>query len=315
MAAKDGNRESVQDDPSLTLTLLTGERHRREGGWQGELVHTKRAGTKVTVASSWTTLKDVRGKPAGWLEIDTDVTERKQAEESLRRLSVRLLQAQDEERRRIARELHDGVGQYLAAIMMALDAARQNPASADAKLDEADAVARTCMAEIRTLSHLLHPPLLEEVGLGSAVTHYVEGFSSRSGIEVQTEIPDELRRLENNIEIVLFRVLQESLTNVHRHSGSKTAIIRIGADSQKAWLEVQDQGKGSIDVSDGDSSARFREGVGITGMQERVRELGGVLEIMADQKGTRVRVVVPLTAEPRKITADGKAFSATVRHR
>jgi two-component system, NarL family, sensor kinase len=117
------------------------------------------------------------------------------------------------------------------------------------------------------------------------------------------------------VEILLFRVLQESLTNVHRHSGSKTVTIRIGADSQKAWLEVQDQGKGSVRVGDGNSSEPFRAGVGITGMRERVRDLGGTAEITADHSGTRVRVVVPLTAESHKTKAEDKADSAIMGHR
>ncbi len=234
-----------------------------------------------------------------------DISRRKQTEENLRRLSVSLLRVQDEERRRIARELHDSAGQYLAAVIMSLDAAKNEVKdvrpSLTGKLEEASQVTQACIKEVRTLSHLLHPPLLDELGLGSAVDYYVEGFAVRSGIRVEIEKPGDLARLGNDVEILLFRVLQESLTNVHRHSGSKTATVRIGADSQKAWLEVQDQGNGSFKVSDGRSSEPFRAGVGITGMRERVRDLGGTAEITAGQNGTRVRVVVPLTADSRNI--------------
>lgn len=246
-----------------------------------------------------------------------DISERKRIEETLRLLSVRILRAQDEERRRIARELHDSAGQYLAAVTMALDMVRneaQNlPALLTQKLEEAAEVTKTCTSEIRTISHLLHPPLLDELGLGSAIHWYVEGFAARSGIQTQIEMPEELGRLGNDVEIVLFRVLQESLTNIHRHSRSKTATVRMGADSRQAWLEVQDQGQGQGDGNGNGavSSEPFRAGVGITGMRERVKALAGVLEIASDQRGTRVKAVIPLTAEPRKVTADGKASSAT----
>jgi PAS domain S-box-containing protein len=247
-----------------------------------------------------------------------DITARKLTEDSLRLLSVRLLRAQDEERRRIARELHDSAGQYLAAVIMTLDGIKSElkdaPPGLARKLDEATQVTQACITEVRTLSHLLHPPLLDELGLGSAVQLYVEGFAARSGIRVEIEMPKELARLGGDVEILLFRVLQESLTNVHRHSGSKTATVRIDADSQKVWLEVQDQGRGSIKASDGNSAGPFRAGVGITGIRERVKDLGGTAEITADQSGTRVRVVVPLAAEPRKIKADETASSA-VRYR
>src|SRR4029077_12199765 len=153
---------------------------------------------------------------------------------------------QDEERRKIARELHDSAGQYLAAVSMALrsvqNEAQDLPASLTGKLDEAVEITKQCISEIRTMSQLLHPPLLEELGLASAVRCYVEGFVARSGIRVEMKVPDEVGRLGEDVELVLFRVLQESLTNIHRHSGSKTAIVRLGADSQLAWLEVEDHG-------------------------------------------------------------------------
>jgi signal transduction histidine kinase len=210
------------------------------------------------------------------------------------------MRAQDEERRRIARELHDSAGQYLAAVSMALEAvkseAKNLPASLTQKLEQASGVTKACSNEIRTMSHLLHPPLLEELGLASAIRFYVEGFAARSGIQVLVEMPEELGRLGNDIEIVLFRVLQESLTNIHRHSGSKTATIHVGADSRQAWIEIQDEGKGKDDGN----SASFRPGIGIMGMRERVKYLGGVLEITSNHNGTRVKAVIPLTSERMK---------------
>ena len=258
-------------------------------------------------------------------ELAKEVAVRRQAElrlqdseQSLRQLSLSLLRTQDEERRRIARELHDNAGQYLAAIGMALDAARnaaQNfPAQLVRKLEEASEITKVCTTEVRTISHLLHPPLLEELGLASAVRWYVEGFSGRSGIRVQIEMPEELGRLGNDVELVLFRVLQESLTNIHRHSGSRTATIRIGMDSQYASLEVQDHGKGkgkSNGKSNADVSADgFRPGIGITGMGERVKDLAGVLTIASDESGTLVKAVIPLGAEAQKIKVEEKGVSA-----
>jgi signal transduction histidine kinase len=252
--------------------------------------------------------------------LEKQVAERRQAElrlqaseQSLRQLSLRLLQTQDDERRRIARELHDNAGQYLAAIGMALDAARNAalnlPTPLIRKLEEASEITKACITEVRTLSHLLHPPLLEELGLSSAVRWYVEGFSDRSGIRVQIEMPEELGRLGDDVEIVLFRVLQESLTNIHRHSQSKTATIRIGADSRQAWLEVQDEGKGRDDGNGNVSSEPFRAGVGITGMRERVTDLAGVFEISPGGNGTRVKAVLPLAPERPKIGANVPATS------
>ncbi len=244
-----------------------------------------------------------------------DITERKRAEEIVKRAEgiVHVLRVQDEERRRIARELHDSAGQYLAALSMVLygikGEAQDASVSLIRKLDEAVEITNACISEIRTVAQLLHPPLLDELGLGSAVRSYVEGFAGRSGIRVEIEVPRDLRRLGNAVELVLFRVLQESLTNIHRHSGSKTATIRIGADARQAWLEVQDQGKPKGD--NGVPSGQFRQGVGITGMRARVAELGGVLEITSDQSGTRVRAVLPLAAEPQEITSDRKASFAT----
>jgi PAS domain S-box-containing protein len=292
---------------------------KRQGHWEGEAIHTRRDGTQIHVASLWT-LRPIEAESTTWLEINRDITERKEAEQevqkaygelenrvkertaeleqsnqTLRLLSVRLMRAQDDERRRIARELHDSAGQYLAAAIMALEMvnteAKSLPASLTRKLEEAAQVTKACISEIRTLSHLLHPPLLEELGLASAVNRYAEGFAARSGIRIQLEIPEGLDRLGSDVEIALFRILQESLTNVYRYSGSKTATIKIGADSDWAWLEVQDQGKGSGDGF----SAPFPAGVGITGMRERVKDLAGVLEITSDQSGTRVKAVIPLS--------------------
>jgi PAS domain S-box-containing protein len=219
--------------------------------------------------------------------------------ERLRVLSNRLMQSQDDERRRIARELHDSVGQYLAALGMSIEAARRSmkeiPPKVTEKLDEATEIVGKCSSEIRTLSHLLHPPLLEELGLASAIQWYVEGFASRSSMEVKLELPPKLRRLDESIELALFRVLQECLTNVHRHSGSKTATVKLEADEHQVRLEVIDQGKGILQpLLETRFTAANRLGVGINGMHERLKGLNGSLEIHSTNLGTTTRAVIPL---------------------
>ena len=312
------------------------------GSWEGELTHTRRDGTVLYLASRSTLQQETRRQPAIWLEINRDITERKKAEQELRKaeeqrraarelafkelekqvqertielqqsnqqlrqLSASLIRTQDDERRRIARELHDSAGQYLGAVSISLELARKEQDSATRKLDEAAEMAKGCAAEIRTISHLLHPPLLEELGLASAAHWYVEGFAARSGITVDVEIPKELDRLGNAVELVLFRILQEALTNIHRHSGSKTAIIRIGADGRQVWLDVQDHGKGNGGLPSGE----FKPGIGITGMRERVKDLSGALEIKCDGSGTRVRAVLPLAGKRQHSDGDLKTSSA-----
>ena len=258
---------------------------------------------------------------AAYRELDRRVKERtaelERSNQSLRLLTVRLLRAQDEERRKIARELHDSAGQYLAAVSMALariqDNAKDLSVPLARKLDEAVEVTRQCISEIRTMSQLLHPPLLEELGLASAVRCYVDGFAARSGIRIEMKMPEEVGRLGEDVELVLFRVLQESLTNIHRHSGSKTAIVKLGADAQQAWLEVEDHGKGHVErnASVEPSSDPFQPGIGLTGMRERVKDLAGVFEIQSGQNGTRVKAALPLMAQPRKIQTSTKTLSAT----
>jgi signal transduction histidine kinase len=210
----------------------------------------------------------------------------------LQHLSAHLLSAQDEERRRIARDLHDGVGQYLAAMKMSFEVALSQTgdqqAAAGPLKDCVDLVDR-CTREIRTMSHLLHPPLLEEIGLASAIPWYVAGFRERSGIEVELDMPADFDRFPPSVEVVLFRVLQESLTNIHRHAGSRRALIRLQVESDTAMLTVQDHGKG-FDARPGG----FAPGVGIAGMRERARELGGEFKINSGRGGTVIEATIPL---------------------
>jgi signal transduction histidine kinase len=216
-----------------------------------------------------------------------------QANQELHNLSAHVLRAQDGERKRIARELHDGVGQYLAAMKMSFDVAvaeDEDPETVREALTDCRKVLERCTMEVRTMSHLLHPPLLEEMGLATAARWYVEGFMERSGIAVDLEMPAMIDRLPQSIEMVLFRVLQETLTNVHRHSGSATAIIRITIDSENAVLVVQDQGRGfGVGLEE-----PKKIGVGIAGMRERVRELGGEFKIDSTSGGTTIRATMPI---------------------
>lgn len=218
----------------------------------------------------------------------------------LRTLSNRLMQLQDDERRRIARELHDSVGQDLAALSMCLEAAKrvtkETPQTVAQKLNEACQIVEKCSGEIRTLSHLLHPPLLEELGLASAIEWYVEGFASRSKIEVDLQMPPHFKRLHSSVELPLFRVLQECLTNIHRHSESKTAAVKVEADERKVILEISDQGKG-IPKRDSVLNAHKPLGVGISGMRERLKDLGGTLEIHSTNQGTIVRAEIPVRGD------------------
>jgi PAS domain S-box-containing protein len=225
--------------------------------------------------------------------------ERLAAEETHRALSVSLIRAQDDERRRVARELHDSTGQYLSALSLAIDAARNNgdavPPAVIRKLEEATEIINRCSIEVRTLSHLLHPPLLEELGLTSAVNWYVDGFAKRSGVNVQVHLPPQMGRFDATSELTLFRALQECLTNIHRHSGSQTASVRIDATDQHLTLEVRDEGKGiEQEILGNWFGSRKGVGVGISGMRERMKDLGGKLEIESSSAGTTVRATIPL---------------------
>ena len=232
----------------------------------------------------------------------TNITERKQAEEALHQLSTRLLQLQDEERRRLGRELHDSLAQSVLAVNLNLAQATRSLTALDERSRHSLAEARRVLAEmsreIRTLSYLLHPPLLDELGLVSAVKEYAEGFSERSGIKLELDVQAGFGRLPQEAETALFRIVQESLANIQRHSGAQTAKIQLRGDSASVNLEVSDRGCGmdkkAIERGNG-SGARL--GVGILGMRERMTQLGGKLEIESSSSGTTVRVSIPLRTE------------------
>jgi signal transduction histidine kinase len=220
-----------------------------------------------------------------------------QANKELQQISSRLMTVQDIEQRRIARELHDGVGQYLAAIKMSCDVALLSSTNGEesAALQDALNVLERCTADVRTMSHLLHPPLLEEMGLASAIPWYVDGFIERSGIDVKVHLPPDLERLPALVELTVFRLIQESLTNIHRHSGSQVALIRLMLKDDVADLTIEDRGKG-FGSHDGQP---VKVGVGVASMRERVRELGGELRINSTNSGTVLQAVLPCAREAR----------------
>ena len=229
-----------------------------------------------------------------------DITERKRAEESLRDLSSRLLKMQDEERRRIARELHDSAGQILVALSMNLtslasEANAAGPHSIKVVKESLGLIDELSM-EVRTISHLLHPPLLDEVGLSSALRMYLDGFADRSNIRVDLEIPDDFGRLSQEQETAIFRIVQESVTNIHRHSGSPVARIHISRPGSDVRVEVEDKGKGIPLEKRSAMASTGMVGVGIRGMRERIRQLNGTLEITSGShdKGTLIVAQLPI---------------------
>lgn len=228
-----------------------------------------------------------------------DISALKRAENTVRWLSGRLLQLRDDERRRIARDLHDSVGQTLTAVKMNLSYLRRDTSRLDEKgrnaLTESTELIDSCLKEVRTISHLLHPPMLDEVGLLPAIRWYTTGFAGRSGIEVELDLPVTLHRLPTELETAVFRVVQESLTNVHRHSGSPTATIRLQAEPDRIHLQVIDQGRGIPHDKLSFRHESATPGVGLLGMRERLRQLRGELEISSNGQGTTVNAIIPLS--------------------
>jgi len=238
------------------------------------------------------------------LELEVKNAEVVRQTEIVRELSARLLQIQDEERRRIARELHDSVGQMLAAVSMNManvhrEADALSPEAAKS-LEDNTGLLEQLSIEIRTISHLLHPPLLDEVGLESALQWYIDGFSERSKINVDLQLPEDFGRLPRNLEITLFRVVQECLTNIHRHSGSTTASIRVARLQNEVRLEVRDAGKGIPKETQTTLASGKLSGVGLRGMHERLRQMGGQLEVQSNGTGTLILATLPIDVTPAR---------------
>jgi len=238
------------------------------------------------------------GKAPGqdYVFTNLDITARKGKGLASHQLSARLLKLQDEERRKFARELHDSAGQLVASLTMNTDQlSRMQELNSEQKRLIADnaAILRILSKELGTISHLLHPPLLDEVGLSSALQWYVDGFAKRSDIATTLELDSDFGRLNADAETAIFRIVQECLTNVHRHSGSRTARVRLHRSSTEVRLEVQDEGKGIPAEKRMSVLGLGRVGVGLRGMRERVRQLGGKLEVRS-QRGTTVTTILPI---------------------
>jgi signal transduction histidine kinase len=231
-------------------------------------------------------------------QLEERIAGQDRAEQALRGLSVRLLHTQDQERRRIARELHDSTGQSLAALTMNLsecsrEVEKLRPELAE-KLAESEKIVRVVSDELRTTSYLLHPPMLDEMGLPAGLRWYVDGFKEKSKIDVSLNLPENLERLPQDVELMLFRVVQEGLTNIHRHSGSSTAEISLSNSMGRLQLQIRDQGKGMSAERLTSVGGTGAVGVGLRGMRERVKGFAGEMEIVSDGTGTLVRVTIPL---------------------
>ena len=300
----------ASNKPARELEIATREGRVEDEGWR-----LRKDGTKFWANVVITAIRDAKGHLIGFGKVTRDVTERMliqrsleqaqkkltESERSLRQLSLHLLRTQDEERRRIGRDLHDSLGQNLAVLKMKLDSMLGQPEEIPAAAVAADLklcaqLTDDAVKEVRTISYLLYPPMLEEMGLKSAIPWYLEGFTKRSGISTVFEISPQFKRLPSEVELALFRVLQESLTNVHRHSGSATATVRLMVQDTYVILTVSDEGHGvnsqTFDKAGKDWIGAL--GVGLRGMTERMHLVGGSLSVSSTLKGTTVMATVPL---------------------
>jgi PAS domain S-box-containing protein len=327
------------DDQTLVLQAIR-EAVRTKSVFQLEHRIRRTDGSLGWTNSRAVPLLDVNGEIVEWFGAASDVTSRKEAEENFRKLaqtldaevrartrelqeqsnhvrdlSWRLLRSQDEERRHIARELHDSAGQTLTVLGISLaQLAQKTGRNAPELATEAEQIQETVQQlhrEIRTTSYLLHPPLLDENGLYSAISWYLEGLLERSGLEVQLDVSKEFGRLPRDMELLIFRLVQECLTNIHRHSESETASIRIAREPNQIALVIRDQGKGM-------SAARLaeiqsgRSGVGIGGMRERLRQFEGTMNIESDSSGTRIFATIPLKSASPADQSKVEALQASV---
>ena len=278
----------------------------KEGRFEDEGWRIRKDGSRFWANVIITALREKSGRLVGFGKVTRDFTERMEVKEalakserSLRELSLHLLSTQDEERKRIGRDLHDSLGQYLAVLKIKLESVASlignQPDLAVQDVTECIRLTDDSIKEVRIVSYLLYPPMLEEMGLKSAIPWYLAGFSSRSGIKTTFKAEDNFGRLSAEAELAMFRVLQESLTNVHRHSGSETAEVRLCTDEGNAVLEIQDSGKGFNQtlLEQGGEDWMGALGVGVRGMHERMRQLKGKLEIITKERGTLVRAMMP----------------------
>jgi PAS domain S-box-containing protein len=300
-----------------------------------DTVRIRKDKTPLDISLTISPVRDANGKIVGASKIARDITQRKRIERELREseeryrmladaletqvqfrtqelerrnselreLSGRLLESQDVERRHIARELHDSAGQTLAALGMSLSRlaqdAKNNPDQLAKGIEDAEGLVQHLTQEIRTTSYLLHPPMLDEVGISSALDWYVQGLAERSSLQIDLKVSENFGRLPPEMELLIFRLVQESLTNIHRHSGSKTALIRIEREGDNVQVKVEDQGRGMSPERLAEIQSRGT-GVGIRGMRERVRHFLGDLVIESNGSGTRVYATLPLKPRPSR---------------
>ena len=286
--------------PTIISVLRTAKRARtRQRQVQGLLLQEKESALKLRSARDQMEQR-VKERTAELSrtndELRWEVKERERAERDLRNLSAKVLTIQDDERRRIARDLHDGVGQTLTGALMAvsqvISCPEPLPAGCQSDLREVEDLLQQAVREVRTVSHLLHPPLLDESGLLSAVRWYAEGFSKRSEMKLTLDLDEQTERLGQDVETGLFRIVQEALTNVHRHSGAEAVHIRITSSEGRATLTIQDNGKGI--PSDALRIPPSGHGVGLSSMRERSALLGGTFRVESNGRGTLIVVSVPL---------------------
>lgn len=273
---------------------------RRHGVWSGESFLRRPSGAEMPVSQVLVARYTADGRIDSLAAIMRDLTDQKQAENAMSLLAGALMRSQDDERRRIGRELHDSTAQSLAALEIELSRLQRQlgvaePAAPN-NLNHCVRLAKQCSQEIRTMSYLLHPPLLDEMGLVSAVRWFLDGFAQRSGIEVTFEATEDFDRLPDQIELTLFRVVQECLSNILRSSGSKTAGVKLVRERRAVRLEVSDEGKGiPREVLTEFQRSGVSTGVGLSGMRERVRQLRGTFQIEPGSPGTRVWVMLPVS--------------------
>jgi PAS domain S-box-containing protein len=308
--------------PEMNLEIAA-----REGRFEDEGWRVRKDGSKFWASVVITAIRDELGHLVGFGKVTRDFTEKMQAqraldranqelrreilerriaeqrladsERSLRSLSAHLLRTQDEERKRIGRDLHDSLGQLLTAMKIGLASVKSDTQTEEA-VSKCSRLADDCIREVRTISYLLYPPMLEELGLKSAIPWYLDGFAERSGIKTSFECAAEFDRLPREMELGLFRVLQEALTNVHRHSESLVANVRLRMESSSAVLEIEDAGKGIPAEVLGEAGELPRTGVGLRGMNERMRQLGGRLEVSSNGQGATLSAVVPVQVSRRE---------------
>ena len=267
--------------------------------YEQEERHRRADGTYRWFLARGVPLRNAEGRIVRWYGTNTDIEGRKEAEEELRRVSGQLFRAQEEERRRIARDLHDSTAQHLVLLSAALERLQNSAQAQSLKFrrvfSEAQELTALALHEVRTLSYLLYPPMLDESGLEDAISHYLEGYGERTGIQVNVQVSRHLGRLGRDTEMVLFRVVQESLTNVQRHSRSRRAAVRLNRIEDQVTLEIRDEGTGM--GRKGEKIRKILPGVGISSMRERVRQIGGELEIESTSAGTTVRARITVDVE------------------